>query len=90
VTGGACGIPPTATAVSVNVTAVGAATNGHLTLYRGDAVYPPLTSNINFSAGVTRASNAVVLVATEAGTINVTNGSAGSVHFILDVSGYFQ
>jgi hypothetical protein len=90
VTGGACGIPSTATAVSVNVTAVGAATNGYLTLYRGDVTDAPLTSNINFVAGVTRANNAIVLLATTVGTINVKNGSAGSVHFVLDVNGYFQ
>ena len=90
VTGGACGIPSTATAASVNVAAVGAAANGHLTLYRGDVTSPPLTSNINFSAGVTRSCNAIVLLATNFGTINAINRSAGSVHLVLDVNGYFQ
>ena len=47
-------------------------------------------SNINFTPGVTRANNAIVLLATNGGTINVKNGSAGSVHFVLDVNGYFQ
>jgi hypothetical protein len=90
VTGGVCGIPATAIAVSVNLTAVGAAAQGSLTLYPGDAAGPPLASSINFLPGVTRANNAIVALATNGGTINVKNGSAGAVHFVLDVNGYFQ
>jgi hypothetical protein len=90
VAGGLCGIPSSATAVSVNVTVTQPAAQGHLILYRGDAAGPPLVSNINFTPGVTRANNAVVLLATNGGTISVKNGSAGAVHFVLDVNGYFQ
>jgi hypothetical protein len=90
VTGGVCGIPSTAITVAVNATAVGSATQGYLTLYPGDAAGPPLTSTINFIAGKTRANNAIVRLATNGGTIAVKNGSAGSVHFVLDVNGYFQ
>ena len=91
ITGGVCGIPSTANAVSVNLTAVQAAAAGHLTLYPGNAVSSPLVSTINFSPGVTRANNAIVLLATDGiGTIKVKNGSAGAVHFVLDVNGYFQ
>jgi N-acetylneuraminic acid mutarotase len=90
VTGGVCGVPSTAIAVSVNVTAVGAATQGHLTLYRGDVTSPPPTSTITFSAGQARGNNAIVPLGTNVGTINVKNGSAGSVHLVLDVNGYFQ
>lgn len=90
VTGSVCGIPSTATAVSVNLTVTQPAATGHLTLYPGDAAGPPLVSHINFTPGVTRANNAVVLLATNGGTINVKNGSAGAVHFVLDVNGYFQ
>ena len=89
VTGGICGIPSTATAVSVNLTAIGAIALGHLILYRGDAASAPLVSSLNFTPGVTRANNAVVLLAPD-GTINVKNVSARSVHLVLDVSGYFQ
>lgn len=40
---------------------------------------------------MTRANNAVVLLATDgSGTIGVKNGSAKAVHFVLDVNGYFQ
>jgi hypothetical protein len=90
VTGGVCGISSTAIAVSVNLTAVQPAAQGHLILYPGDAAGPPLMSNINFAPGVTRANNAVVPLATNGGTINVKNGSSGAVHFVLDVNGYFQ
>ena len=91
VSGGICGIPPTAVAVSVNLTAVGAAAAGYLTLFAGDAAGPPLVSNINFTSGVTRANNAVVPLATDgSGMIKVTSGSIGAVDFVLDVNGYFQ
>ena len=91
VTGGTCGVPATALAVSVNLTAVGAAAAGNLTLYAGDAAGPPRASNINFTAGLTRANNAIVALATDGtGTIKVKNGSAGAVHFVLDVNGYFD
>ena len=63
---------------------------GHLILFRGDAGSPPLVSNVNFTPGLTRANNAVVLLAANGGTINVKNGSAGAVHFVLDVNGYMR
>ncbi|HSD66066.1 MAG TPA: hypothetical protein VLF95_05160 [Vicinamibacteria bacterium] len=90
VIGGVCGVPSTAITVSVNVTVTQPAAAGHLTLYPGDAAGPPPVSNINFTPGVNRANNAVVLLATNGGTINVKNESAGTVHFVLDVNGYFQ
>jgi len=91
VTGGTCGIPSTALAASVNLTAVQAAAVGYLTLFPGDATGPPLASSLNFVAGQTRANNAIVSLAADgSGTIKVKNGSAGTVHFVLDVNGYFQ
>jgi hypothetical protein len=91
VTGGTCGIPSTALAVSVNLTAVQATAPGHLTLFPGDATSSPLASSVNFAAGQTRAGNAIVpLAADGTGTIKVKNGSAGTVHFVLDVNGYFE
>jgi uncharacterized repeat protein (TIGR03803 family) len=87
---GVCGIPQGATAISVNVVAVQPSAAGELALYAGDGA-PTGTSAISFSAGRTRANNAMVRLATDgAGSIKVTDGSAGSVHFILDVNGYFQ
>jgi N-acetylneuraminic acid mutarotase len=88
--GGACGVPSTAIAVSVNLTVTQPAARGYLTLYPGDSVGPPLVSSINFTPGVTRASNAVVLLATTGGTVNVMNRSSAAVHLVLDVNGYFE
>jgi pseudomonalisin len=87
---GACGVPPTAAAISVNVTITGPTAGGYLTLAPGGQALP-LTSTINFRAGQTRANNAVLGLARDAsGTFVVLDGSAGTVNFILDVNGYFQ
>lgn len=90
---GACGIPVTARAISVNITAIDATGNGNVALYPGDAQAPG-SSAINFSAGVTRANNAVLALAHNgAGTLSgraTVNASPGQVHLILDVNGYFQ
>ena len=66
------------------------AAQGHLIVYSGDAAGPPPGSNINFTPGVTRANNAIILLATDGGTINVMNKSTGSADLVLDVTGYFQ
>jgi N-acetylneuraminic acid mutarotase len=87
---GVCGVPFGATAVSFNVTAVGPAAQGHLTVYSGDAASPPPTSTLNFPPRATRAGNGVVGLARNGGTINVKNGSAGAVDLVLDVKGYYQ
>jgi hypothetical protein len=85
-----CGIPSGAWAVSVNATITGPGAPGYVTLYPGGGTLP-LASTINFSPGQTRANNAVVPLASDfTGTINVTNGSSGTVHLILDVNGYFK
>ena len=87
---GACLVPATAKAVSVNLTVAGSTAAGFLTLFPGNGIAPP-TSSINFMTGQTRANNAVVLLATDGtGSLAVLNGAAGTVHFILDVNGYFQ
>jgi Metallo-peptidase family M12/IPT/TIG domain len=86
---GQCGIPAGAAAVSVNVTVV-AAGAGNFALYPGNAL-PLGTSTLNFSAGQTRANNAVLQLATDGtGTVGVFNTSAAPNQFLLDVNGYFQ
>jgi hypothetical protein len=87
---GVCGIPAGARAVVVNLTAVGATGSGHLTAYPGN--YPPIaTSAVSFSAGKIRASSAVLPLATDGtGTLALFAGlTGGTVHVIVDVSGYF-
>ena len=86
---GRCGVPATAAAVAVNVTAVDSTVQGHLTLHSAD-VPVPLVSTINYRAGQTRANNAIVTLG-GAGDLRVSAGQAvGSVHVVLDVVGYFE
>jgi uncharacterized repeat protein (TIGR01451 family) len=88
-----CGgaIPTGAQAVSVNLTVTGATAPGNVRLYPADASTVPTVSSINFVAGQTRANNAIVATSADGlGKIKVKNSSAGTVHFILDVNGYFQ
>jgi glucose/arabinose dehydrogenase len=87
--GGSCGVPATARAVSVNATVTEPTNFGFLTLYPGGGALP-LASTINFAPGQTRANNATVTLG-PAGQIVVRTGmSSGQVHFILDVTGYYE
>jgi hypothetical protein len=87
-----CGVPSsTARSLSVNQTVTGTTADGELVLYRGDLPETPITSNITFRGGKTRANNGIVELSRSGdGTFKVHNRSAGSVHFILDVNGFFQ
>ncbi len=62
--GGACGVPATARALALNVTVTGATGSGYLTLFPGNLT-TPLASTVNFSAGQTRANNAVTALSTD-------------------------
>jgi hypothetical protein len=87
---GTCGIPSGATAVSANLTVVSPPTGGSLEVYRGDGT-PAGIASLSFNASKTRANNAMLQLALDgSGTVKVNNASAGPVHFILDVNGYFQ
>jgi len=85
---GSCGIPATATAVSVNITSVSPTAPGHLILYPSHLDRPG-TSSINFTANRDRANNAVLALAPD-GTIEGFASLAGTVHLVLDVNGYFE
>lgn len=91
VAAGRCGIPATARAIALNITAVNPPGVGHLRLFPGDAS-APLASALNFSAGQTRGNNAVVMLASSgSGAFGIRNGTSGqAVHVAVDVSGYFQ
>jgi hypothetical protein len=84
---GPCGIPSTATALSVNLTAVDPEGNGHLTLYPAN-ISLPIGSTLNFRTGFVRGNNAVVTVDTQ-GRIEVFSGGFAT-HVVLDVNGYFE
>jgi hypothetical protein len=85
----ACGIPFTARAIALNVTAVAPTSAGHLTLYPA-GVATPGTSTISIRSGVTRANNAVIALSPAGALEARATLAGGKVHFIVDVSGYFE
>ena len=89
--GGHCGIPTTAKALSINVTAgVEASAPGFIRLF-APGQPPPTTSSVNYEAGQTRATNAVVSLNGSAAMAAFTGQPAGTtVHVIIDVNGYFE
>jgi hypothetical protein len=87
---GRCGLPATAKSLSVNMTVTGSAAAGSLLLYPADLSSAPLASSISFRPGQTRANNDVLLLAGDGTGFKVLNGSSGTVHFILDVNGWFE
>lgn len=86
---GVCGVPSSAKALAVNLTVTQAAAAGHLTLMPGDQSVVPTTSAINYAAGQTRSNNAIARLATD-GSGRLKVFSVSSVHFILDINGYFE
>lgn len=85
---GKCGVPSSATAVSVNLTGTTSTAQGNLRLFpAGEPT--PLVSTLNYTAGLTRANNAVVALGTD-GQISILCSPSGTTHVVLDVNGYFQ
>ncbi|MCM3877861.1 MAG: hypothetical protein NEA02_15750 [Thermoanaerobaculia bacterium] len=86
---GQCGVSPTAKAAAMNVTVTAPTAAGSLRLYPADST-PPATSTISYSAGQTRADNAVLGLG-PAGDVGVhCDQNSGTVHVILDVVGWFE
>ena len=86
---GRCAIPPTAVGISANLAVTGATAAGDLRVHAGGTSLPP-TSSINYGAGQTRAGNAVVRLGPLGEVLVHCDQVSGTVHFILDVSGYFN
>jgi hypothetical protein len=86
--GGPCGVPPSAKAVSANLTVTQPTAAGNLVLFPTGNT--PGTSTLNYTAGQTRGNNAVASLSS-AGALSIRcNQASGSAHVILDVNGYFQ
>lgn len=82
-----CGIPASAVTLAVNVTVTAPSAAGHLTVYSGFEVPP--TSTLNYQAGQTRANNAIVPL--DPGSFRIRSVQpSGTVHVIIDVTGYFE
>ncbi len=93
---GKCGVPVGAKAVSVNLTAVGPTGAGFITLYP-TGITRPVVSSLNFNTGEPAVGNGALVPIADQSThaqdlsvfARVTAG-AGTVHAVLDVTGYFQ
>src|SRR6185436_10807967 len=89
---GSCGIPETARSIAVNVTVTQPTAAGYLTFHAGDLA-PETISTINFAPGQTRSNNAILPLSFDGrGLLAVTPlvGGNGTVHLIVDVSGWFE
>jgi uncharacterized protein (DUF1800 family) len=86
--GGQCGVSTRAVAISANVTVVRPSGDGHLTLVAAGPGLPS-TSTINFSAGQTRANNAMVGIGAAGAFEVIATMVGGSVDLVVDVNGYF-
>jgi len=90
-----CGVPTTAKAASVNITAILATDLGDLRVfpYQSPA---PLASVINFSTTDFALANGAIVPLANIGGLDVSvqtdmpPGSTGNVHLVIDVTGYFQ
>jgi len=86
---GVCGIPTGAVAVAVNLVVIAPGAGGYMTLYPGPiASELPLAATINYQTGRILGNNAVVRVGSD--SLNVYNGGSTAVHYVIDVTGYFQ
>jgi hypothetical protein len=85
---GQCGVPPSAKSVAVNLTVTEPSSAGFFTAYPAGASRP-LASTLNFSAGQTRANNAVLQLGS-GGAVSIFNGGSGTAHLVLDVTGWFE
>ena len=82
------GVPPDASSVMLNLTAVSPTASGYLTLFPSGQTRPG-TSNLNFPAGHTVANLALTGASTD-GKVNVYNGSGGQTQILADLFGYFR
>jgi hypothetical protein len=90
VVGGTHGVPTTAKAVALNVTAIGGTASGYLTVYP-TGVTRPTTSNINYGTGVVIANLAVVPLSPSSHAVTIFNGgSPAQVHVVGDLVGYYS
>ena len=82
------GIPSTATAVVLNVTAVSPTASTYVTVYPAGGARPT-ASNLNVVGGQSPAPNLVTVPLGSGGAVTVYN-NAGSVHLVADVAGYYS
>ena len=84
---GARGVPMNATAAVLNLTGTGVSATTDVRAFPFGAGAVPTVSNLNLTAGATRANLTIVKTGSD-GRIRVRNG-AGTVNLIGDLAGYF-
>ncbi|HSN10940.1 MAG TPA: hypothetical protein VLS51_02380, partial [Propionibacteriaceae bacterium] len=83
------GVPTTGvSAVVVNATVTDTHTAGYLTVYPGLSSLPT-ASNLNWSGANATTANLVTAQVGGDGSLNIFNGSPGSVSVIADTAGYY-
>jgi hypothetical protein len=86
---GRCGVPASARAVALNVTATEATAAGNLRVFPAD-LDTPSTSTVNYEQAETRASNAVIGLSPSGALAVYCSQPVGTAHVVLDVTGYFE
>jgi len=99
---GLCGVPAGAKAVALNVTVVGPNGNGYLKLYPVGIAQPPV-STINFNAGEPALANGALVPLGPSDGSGCPSAcpadlavyakvavAGGTVHMVVDVTGFFQ
>ena len=88
---GVCGIPATAQAVAATVTVTNQTGGAFLTMYRGDASQPSVSS-VQFEVGLIRAAGLTVELSADAGDVNVFAAISGNgtLDLIIDVTGFYE
>ena len=90
---GKCGVPAGAQAVTLNVTITQPTQAGDLRMFPSD-VAQPVVSTLNYNANEPALANGAIVplaaAATQDLSIVLGMGAPGSVHVLVDVTGYFQ
>jgi hypothetical protein len=86
---GQAGIPADATAVSVNLTAIGNAGGGFLSLYPAGGTRPDV-STVNFGGGYQVVPNHAIVPLGAGGALELFNGAGDPVNALIDVDGYYS
>src|SRR6266540_4255740 len=85
---GRCEVPSGATSIVINTTVTQSTAPGNLRIYP-DGADIPQTSAINYGRGQTRANNGTYALGADGGLVIHCDQSSGTVHVIVDVSGYY-
>jgi hypothetical protein len=86
---GQCGVPAEAKAVAFNFTTTQATGPGDIRVYP-KGLDQPLLSTLNYRAFSTRANNAVASLGPTGEIAVYVDQGAGTVHLVIDVTGYFE